>query len=367
MKLYIDESGNTGETLVSEGGFNFQDQPYYVLAGIFVSDEIQADFQSTLSSLKTKYRIQGVEFKSKSIYEGKDRFVEELVDYLLDKSIPFFIEIMDKSFYLNIQLVDHFILPYSSLPITERNVETRRQLASSLGEYVNPEVHQRLIDTVKSNSNNSIEEFYDYLIDFFNSLNLDHIKIHIQQTKQDYMDMKIDDPSKALESFLPIPDKNPKDRLIHLLPNYNAFTNLIGRGLKLAIRKFQTSSFGIVHDEQKQFDVIFQRAFDSMKEMDSNSILDSTSLLDKVDFNMNPNIDLEFVDSKDNVFIQVSDVLAGVVMRFCLDFINGNQEKVRKYASIIRKLNFPYEDSNEGINYVVPELDRIRILDAIGV
>ena len=104
MKLYIDESGNTGETLSKDSKFNFEEQPYYVLAGILVDDNTSTELEKFISSQKTTHHIQGNELKAKNIYSSKPAFVSELFDYIISNDIPFFIELMDKLFYLNIQL-----------------------------------------------------------------------------------------------------------------------------------------------------------------------------------------------------------------------------------------------------------------------
>lgn len=358
MKLYIDESGNTGETLSKDSKFNFVEQPYYVLTGILLDDNTQLCFETFLNNQKIKHRIQGNELKAKNLYDSKRVFISELTDYIIDNKIPFFVELMDKQFYIHIQLVEYFIVPYYSLPLTNENIFRKRFIASSLGQFMNQTIYQCFIDTIKENSSVALENFYDILINHFNSIGQNEIKINVEQTKIDYLEMKEENPEKALKHFFPIPDENPHKRLIHLLPNYNAFTNLIARTQKF----LNEIKFEIIHDEQKQFDVIFQSALESMKTNDSDKFVENTMITEKAKFNIDSTIRLNFVDSKTNILVQSSDLIAGVIMRFWSDFINGNSDKVDTYLPIIKKLNFPIITSNLGINYVVPDFNHLEIV-----
>jgi|SRR5690554_59185 len=365
MKLYIDESGNTGETLSKESEFNFREQPYYVLAGLFVKNELEEELQDFVDELKTKYRVQGNELKAKNLYESKHLFITELVEFIIDKKIPFFIELMDKLFYLNIQLVEYFIVPYYSLPINDENIYRKRFIASTLGQFLNQDIYQKFIDTIKENTNDALEKFYDELISHFKNTNQNEIKINVEQTKTDYFEKKENNPEQALKDFLPIPDENPNKRLIYLLPNYNAFTNLIARAQKYINDTSPESGFDIIHDEQKQFDVIFATALELMKNNDTDVVVNGTVINEKAMFNLEKEINLSFIDSKTNIFIQVSDLLAGVIMRFWSDFISKNEDKIQKYLPVIKQLNYPIDGSSIGINYVVPDFNHLEIITRI--
>src|SRR5690606_30556304 len=133
-------------------------------------------------------------------------------------------------------------------------------------------------------TNDSLEKFYDYLIDYFDNTNQNEIKINVEQTKIDYLEEKEESPEEALRKFFPLPDENPNKRLIHLLPNYNAFTNLIARAQKHVDGLPKDMSFEIIHDEQKQFDIIFQSALEAMKNLNVNDIAQNTFILDSSNF-----------------------------------------------------------------------------------
>ena len=272
MKLYIDESGNTGETLWANSKFNFYEQPYYVLSGIMLDDQQQHDIEAFISDSKVKYRIQGNELKAKNLYESKPSFIEDIVTYITKKKIPFFIELMDKKFYIHMLLVDYFIAPYYSLPINEETVYNKRLTASHLEDLLNTDIYSKFIKAVKDNTNESLENFYDILINHFKEIGFEDLGENVRMTKEEYFKAKEIIQENALKRFLPIPDENPNYRLIHFLPNYGAFTNIIGRANLFQLTHSQICDFEIIHDEQKQFDVIFQKALESMKSIDSDTL-----------------------------------------------------------------------------------------------
>lgn len=352
--LYLDESGNTGETLSKDLKFNFSDQPYYVLAGFFLNENSQKDLSTFLTSQISKHRISGNELKAKNLYDTKPRFISELIEYFRNNQIPFFIELMDKIFYLNFQLVEYFIVPYYSVPFNDANIYGKRFIASTIGKYLTQDIYQSFINTIKESSNDSLENFYEILITHFDEIKEYETKKNIEQTKADYLDLKTLDPTKALKAFLPLPDENPNKRLIHLLPNFNAFTNLIARAQKYSDNKFFIKNFEIIHDEQKQFDVIFQSALEIMKNNKTDHLTKKTIIQEKGRFDIDSNIKLNFEDSKKDIFIQVSDLLSGVVMRFWSDFINENEDKVNIYLPIIKKMH-------SEINYVVADHEHFKI------
>src|SRR5258706_15838408 len=102
MKLYIDESGNTGETLSEDYKFNFAEQPFYTLAGILPgkNDKLLVEY---LESLKLKYSIHANDLKAKKIYKSKPQLIIDLIAFIEKHRIPHFIEIMDKIYNLNVE------------------------------------------------------------------------------------------------------------------------------------------------------------------------------------------------------------------------------------------------------------------------
>jgi len=360
MKLYIDESGNTGEVLIKNGDFNFKKQPYYVLTGLLVSESKKSDFIDFIITKKTEYNIRSIELKAKNIYKKKSGFIIDLIDYITTNNIPVFIELMDKYYYLNIQIFEHLIVPFNSLPLTNDNIKRIKFLVSNLTPFLSDDIYKQFIIACKEYNAIELEKLFHILINHLCVTNNSEIKKNIELTIEDYK-IKKGETSEAYKSYLPNPDKNPNNKLIHLLPNYHAFTNLIGRVEKHKT-DFKTNNFIIVHDEQKQFDIIYKTALCLMKEIDADSVFKNLIISQKGTFNINKDMELVFVDSKQELLIQTSDLISGFVMRFWKDFSENLTNSISKYFVAFKKLTYPVKGANMGINFVVPDIEHIKYL-----
>lgn len=363
MRLYIDESGNTGEILINNGKANFNDQPYYVLAGLLISESSKTDFVSFINTKKEEYKIQSPELKAKNIYGKYSGFIADIVNYIMIKNIPIFIELMEKHFYLNIQIITHIIFPSHSVPFTNKSITNQNFIASNITQYLSDEIYEQFVKACKEYNSLELEKLFNLLLNHFNNINNKGLYDNIELTINDYGEKKKQSVD-AFKSFLPIPDKNPKNRLIHLLPNYQAFTNLIGRVEKHK-KDFKTGNYEIVHDEQKQFDIIYKSAFDFMKENDTDGIFKNTNILQKAIFNIDKDLKLEFVDSKQELILQISDLISGFVMRFWKDFSEDNSENVTKYYSAMKQLTYPVDGATMGINFLVPDIKHTKYLQSM--
>ena len=102
-----------------------------------------------------------------------------------------------------------------------------------------------------------------------------------------------------------------------------------------------------------------------MKSIDTDTLVEG--LNKRGTFNIAESLKLTFNDSKTNVPVQISDLIAGVVMRFWSDFINGNNDKIEKYLPLVTHLNYPVKGSSIGINYVVPVFAHEKIMRLMGL
>lgn len=359
MKLFIDESGNTGQVLNANQQFNFHQQPVYVLAGIMLSPEKQTLTESFVLGLRTKYRIQADELKSSKIYSSKPGLINELVSFVIDNDIPWFIELMDKKFYLNTQMVEYFF--GKGLPLNDQTIHIRRALATNISTSLTQDIYSRFIETCQNYTHEALESFYTLLIEHLDSIE-DPLSEIVSMVQSEYFELKEQDPITALKSSLPLPDPNFNDKLQHLLPNYNAFTDLLGRAQLL--KNFSgIKGLEIVHDEQKQFESIFKEAFEAMKLIDTDSVAEGTLIADLASYNLDADISLRFADSKEFPAIQVCDLLAGFIMRFWMDFIKNDSRAMQTYMQSAIKLTNPTSmRPTSGIMFVVGDDDHRRIV-----
>lgn len=328
--LYIDESGNTGSTLYKNGQFNFVEQPYYVLASILLDDNLSNFLSTFIIELKKKYRINMAELKAKKLYDSNYKFINELVDCMIDKEIPVFIELMDKKYYIVMNIWETMapsnILQFEKLP--EEYFVQVREIASTLYNIFDDSVYDFF--TKMEYANEWLEKFYEFMLDKYkNDENMRDFCRIIKDTRKSYLEEKIKNPKEALDSYLMKPSYNSKGKPKFLLPNYHAFTDIIGR-VNLFCERNICQLKSIVHDNQEQYNTIFEEVFNEMRIKDLREYCP-----DFIGEKMNPCIPKEmtllFDDSKNDIFIQVADILAGLINQWWQDFINEKQNCNAKY------------------------------------
>ena len=100
--FFIDESGHNGDLMKTGEAYNFLDRPYFALACIGLEDEQR--LTHLVNELKLRHRVPLGELKSKGL-GSKPAFVAELIETVLNKGLPIFVEVVDKRYFVCIQLV----------------------------------------------------------------------------------------------------------------------------------------------------------------------------------------------------------------------------------------------------------------------
>ncbi|GHN00331.1 hypothetical protein WSM22_18200 [Cytophagales bacterium WSM2-2] len=357
MKLYVDESGNTGGANVNANIFNFNDQPYYALAGILVNDFERSGLCEFLDALKQKHRIQSPELKAKKIYESKPQLIWELVDFLSDNNFPVFVELMDKNYYLSIQMLT-FTIVRPPLIDSNENVAVIRSMARLLPYYLGEALYIKFTQTCQEYTVQAFEKFYTELRAHLRKENhFDALKL-VEINWMLYLGAKEKYGEEAFKKYLPIPDSNSNNRLIHLLPNYNAFNTLVGRTKRHKMKNNIAEKIEIVHDEQPQFGLIYDEALKQMTRVDTDSLVAGTSLTDLASYNLtNDDFELKFVNSKADKAIQAADLIAGFVVSVWTDFKNEQYDKIHHHLPTMKVIAKDPESIPVGTLFVVPEED----------
>ncbi|MDQ7084618.1 MAG: DUF3800 domain-containing protein [Sulfurovum sp.] len=241
MKYYIDESGNTGDLIMTEENLNFSSQEYFTLACIGIEDEKLDDLESKINELKKKYKIQNKELKfgkTKHIFGKKIGFVLELLK-LIEEDSKILIEIVDKKYSISTNIVNCLINPpyYQS----EQSIEDKKHLHLILAQWVYKFVPNEFFINFSNISRTPSKEGLDKLFQ-------DLLKIiektdnemstgmlgHLKESIDDYEIMKKESRNNenmrdAYTYFLPLPDYNKRGELIGILPHIASFTNLHAR------------------------------------------------------------------------------------------------------------------------------------------
>jgi hypothetical protein len=108
MNFFLDECGQTGDLAKPGALASFARQPVFSLAAVGVEDE--ASFTLGIEKLKAKHGIQSAELKSSARGDRSD-FIYDVVRTLCTERYPFFVEIVNKRFFLAAQIVSLQLLP----------------------------------------------------------------------------------------------------------------------------------------------------------------------------------------------------------------------------------------------------------------
>lgn len=350
IKYFIDESGHTGDLINSGKALGFDGQPIFALACFGVNDETWLD--SSLSRLASKHQITALELKSSSL-KKKPGFTLDLVELLCSKSLPFFIEVVDKKFFLCVNIVNHHIIPPSA-GIEEDYFAnlTRNRFADYLYDHAPITVFEKFLVACNEPSELTLRESFQALMclverDRAESAEAEGIYMNLVESLDDYESMKCEN---AYLQFLPYPDNSKHSKLIWMLPNLSSLCNIYAR-----INLFHAgdlSGISMIHDEQKQFDEILENGKQS-----AESLLKSGAFVytPHSNYNFSQSAPLFFAKSDRSSGIQVADVLAGFVMRYykeaVFDVKSINPQLHKAFDMLLAHSN---SAKGVGVNLVVP-------------
>jgi len=330
LTVYIDESGNSGEVFVNlETIKHFHNQPYFVLAGIGIANMDAKEIEGEILRLKSAYKINSSELKASKLFK-KPKFILDLFEYLERKNCPFFVELMDKKFYLAIQVVDYFIFPPPTLSMMPANVQkiwlkTKPQLANYIYENFSDSLFTNLCEAYSHYDKHYFEKILDSFIEELKQKKDEESEAilgHTIKTKEEYEELaaKKDLPREAFTYFLRLPDRF-EVKEVSLLPHVEALFNLCARVEQYRYDK-NLSPVKFIHDEQKAYENIFKDCFDNMKQFNIG-IFELQPFFDKSKFQLAKDNRLEFANSNASIFIQIADLLSGFVLRSWAEFFEN--------------------------------------------
>ena len=362
MKYYIDESGNTGDLIITKDNLNFSGQKYFTLACIGFENNKLDKLEKFTIELRKKYKIQNKELKfgkMRGLFGKKIGFILELLKYIEEDS-KIFIEIVDKKYIIAINIVNCLINPsyFQSKKNTEEAKKLRLLLAQWVYDFVPNEFFINFSNISKNPSQDGLEKLFSNLEKIVEKTNteltegvLGNIKESIDdygiKKKQFKESNEID--REAYTYFLPLPDNNKRGELIGILPHIASFTNLHAR-LNFYYKN-DLSSISIIHDNQAHFDEIIKHYHKTaIKEKDS---IDKIFENERANFSFTSITSLEFQDDKNQIGLQVADIFAGFTNK-AVEYIINDEKYLTKeeYDVLLQILASLY--FTEDINYVIP-------------
>ncbi|MCG8421461.1 MAG: DUF3800 domain-containing protein [Proteobacteria bacterium] len=363
MKLYLDESGNSGETSIEEE--HLEAQPFFVLAGIGIpSSHIELSARK-VEELTRTHRIQSQELKARSLYKKKPVFIQELVSWISDSKIPVFVEAMDKKYFLAIQVVSTVILPGGSgLPLERLDRSSTPILHPHIAELVcttfSDETFSLLCRAYTCATDLAFERYLDAVIEELIALERRGIDVGqwllaaVYRTREIFEHLVETGENKVHRQFMLESDKC-RGRDVNLLPHTYAFSSIVGRAEKYRLdRGYLPLSF--VHDNQHAYSSALQSVLDSIANLPAipESIRDN---FPRIESDISCETDLSFSDSKSDVNVQIADVLAGTLNAFLRQWKMGDEIRPEYWDTVRMICELSEIHGSLGINFVMCHSD----------
>ncbi|OED53483.1 hypothetical protein BEI46_17620 [Aliivibrio fischeri] len=360
-RYYLDESGNSGDLIKSDFSLEFGGQPLFALSCVGVVND--KAILSELFNLKSKYHIEN-ELKSTDIYYKTPEFYLELVGLLVKNKTPILVELVDKKFCIIMNLISSLIIPmYNEIDETDGQSQfVRNHLADYMWHEL-PDKYLKLFNKVcLQREADKVIEFLIEIKCFFDSQDCQMLE---KSDVSNLISLALDDfqaccnrlgDKQAVVNYLPIPDvlnkskRKSKAKNINILPHVHSFFNIIGRLNQYHLGDIE--SLTLVHDEQKDFDVILTKSKEYLVE---NIISQNIPPSPNTNLNINSNFELEFGKSELNVGIQLADLIAGFYVRFINDVFYERKAVDNVYVKIFSTLvKYQHNSSPLGVNFVLP-------------
>lgn len=385
--LYLDESGNSGDLISRKNGLGFAGQPVFSLAAVDISQV--EDLEGKINDLKNKFGIKADELKSSDLYKKKPQAMLEVFSILIESKSPFFVEVVDKKYFISTSIAAHqFLPPYYTGDESHGKFQIPRNVAANVMTFDMPdEVFELFFESCHEPSEKNLLNSMSGIKSFFEAHPVyGEFSRHVEMSIQDYFDKKnssiqnrvrnfarnngvnpvmlkklgklvgeqfdLNDEQKlkVVKKFVPIPDIGKRGNSILLLPHVSSLTNIIARANLANEGVIEGVAFH--HDKQDHFD----DALIAIKElMVANKPHQFSPPTPNSNFNITSSIDLKFLNSKKTIGVQIADLLAGFFSRFYDDFFNDKIEPDSIYHEIYNLISEGADRSRSvGVNWVVP-------------
>jgi hypothetical protein len=357
--FYIDESGSSGDLANDIENLSFGGQPIFSLCAVGIEDNNR--LVEKLDELKSKHKIKLKQLKSHRLFKKKKySFAADLINFLLDHNEPIFIEVVDKKYFICTNIVNCIIFPPYFMPKESNETMFLRKHTANLLYMLDSKIlYNAFLSCCSSPSKESLINCFDVFFQFFeNEYKLTGVKDYqviahsINESKDDFYKLSRND-SAAYKKFIPLPDKNKKDKDVWLLPNLSSYCNIYARVNQY--RNGELSDVVLIHDEQKQFDEILLK--NHLNNLSSSSELAFNELaIGSGNYSFLQDSKLVFEKDEEHLGIQVADVIAGFFERyFRTVYINKNDNFDTNIHLVFKRLYQSWCPINHtGLNAVVP-------------
>lgn len=277
MKIYFDESGQTGCVLQKDDLLNFREQPVFALGAITIDDEKEEEILiAKYKAFKQKYGIAGEIKGSDLLTRSRNNELKYFIKHLLDNS-HYQVILYDKKFYLStLMLLCMVGFEYqASMPVHFY------QQADYLAKQ-NDEFFVNYLKYIEEPSMESFKEYLYFLINF-NYTGEDIAENAMKIMAQRIVDEKIEE--KCFDDFMTYGWYD--DSKITNLINLNALSELI-YSIKDRYMAFN-ENITYIHDDIREYEATIKNELG------------------------NHNINIVFQDSKTSEMLQIVDNFVSII------------------------------------------------------
>jgi hypothetical protein len=338
MEYYLDESGNTGD-LANHGTIaGFANQPIFSLAAIGTA--APATLAEAFDELRRSHRIGLSEIKSTRLL-SRPAFVLDLVRYMRHKQLPFFVELVDKRYFLCSYITSlHLFRSLSWVPENAALHYAINVTADYLCDGDSEGILSSFVAACEDPSGHNLRGYFNSLLEFGSPTSNDDVRGYAvlrgaAASLEEYESACGNGTSDTHLDFLPSPDAGKHGKLIWALPNLASLMNIYAR-----INLYQggnLSDVKLIHDEQVQFDDVLLRN----KNVAESLRIGVRAFTPHSDFNFRESATLSFTSSTGSweYGIVVEGICRGGLMPFATFFsihpeATQNEKKARTSSSL---------------------------------
>lgn len=322
----------------------------FALACVGIPDMVA--LEGEVDRLRKVHRLQGMELKSTQI-KAKPRFVSDLAEFILAKDWPVFIELVDKHYFIIVNIVERLVYPYvTDSDFSANAMRVKNEMADTLAVFGPDELAQLYALACQSQKRPDAQRVYERIVKWARlEKSKDTVPHWIGRfTKDSLRDFKKLSPQAAVKQTLPIPDRTKKDGLVWILPNISSFTSIYARLNHHLAGSVDGVTF--IHDEQVHFDEIIGTNKVVAEELGDKR---ARIQLRNADYDFRQIATLTFRNSKASLGIQVADVFAGFVSRYVFQKVWEPESITPDHDEAFELVHdFTKPGTATGTNYVVP-------------
>ena len=339
--VYIDESGNTGNIELRENlEWDYDVQTHFALGAIYVNENVSQKIEEEIKQILYKFDPKlGIEneLKSKAKYRFRNELLKEITDIMINNQVDFYFDIANKKYKVMMNLVEYCVYPYyinNNIFSRDKKVNAANYLYKTLPN----EIIKQYIDLCqKEHNDDSVKELIDFLLKLEKHYLCNKQKSNPINSVLDFVkEYKL--KKLTVSNLFPIKDFNNKGSEESFLPNVDAYNNIIASICKLRLKR--DDRLNIIHDEQKQFSLVIKKWTDYL-----------------IENNLNIN-QIKFVDSKENILLQIVDYYTGNIIRLYRKIVQyevlnrDDRELIKILSPLLRKCNIvaPNNETEEFFN-----------------